>query len=240
MPWGASSRPAARGAGQQVMVENVGGAGGMTASARVAKAMPDGYQFVLGNFGTHAQNQSLFKNPALQRGHRLHAGRAGRGAADRADDAQGPAGQQPAGVHRLRESEPGKMQYGSAGAGSAVASRLRAAQRREQHQHHARSLSRRRAGDPGPDRRPDRLSVRQCRRRRSRRSRASWSSRSRSCRATARRSCRRCHRARAGHERFRAVLWYALFLPKGTPAPIVQKLHDATVATMDSPAIING
>jgi len=26
--------------------------------------------------------------------------------------------------------------------------------------------------------------------------------------------------------------WYAIFLPKGTPAAIVQKLHEATVATM--------
>jgi tripartite-type tricarboxylate transporter receptor subunit TctC len=26
--------------------------------------------------------------------------------------------------------------------------------------------------------------------------------------------------------------WYAIFLPKGTPAAIVQKLHDATVAAM--------
>jgi tripartite-type tricarboxylate transporter receptor subunit TctC len=50
--------------GQQVIVENVGGAGGMTGAARVAKAQPDGYQFVLGNVGTHAQNQTLYKNPA--------------------------------------------------------------------------------------------------------------------------------------------------------------------------------
>src|SRR5262249_1544372 len=27
--------------------------------------------------------------------------------------------------------------------------------------------------------------------------------------------------------------WYAIFLPKGTPAAIVQKLHDATVVTME-------
>lgn len=50
--------------GQQVIVENVGGAGGMTGSNRVAKAAPDGYQFVLGSVGTHAQNQTLYKNPA--------------------------------------------------------------------------------------------------------------------------------------------------------------------------------
>lgn len=50
--------------GQQVIVENVTGAGGMTGSDRVAKAEPDGYQFVLGSVGTHAQNQTLYKHPA--------------------------------------------------------------------------------------------------------------------------------------------------------------------------------
>src|SRR5215218_2961653 len=49
--------------GQQVIIENVGGAGGMTGANRVAKAAPDGYQFVLGNVGTHAQNQTLYKAP---------------------------------------------------------------------------------------------------------------------------------------------------------------------------------
>jgi tripartite-type tricarboxylate transporter receptor subunit TctC len=48
---------------QQVVVENVGGAGGMTGAARVAKAAPDGYQFVLGNLGTHAASQTFYKNP---------------------------------------------------------------------------------------------------------------------------------------------------------------------------------
>src|SRR5438876_923819 len=44
--------------GQQVIVENVGGAGGMIGVARVAKAPPDGYQFVFGTVGTHAHNQT--------------------------------------------------------------------------------------------------------------------------------------------------------------------------------------
>jgi tripartite-type tricarboxylate transporter receptor subunit TctC len=49
--------------GQNVVVENVGGAGGMTGSARVANAAADGYQFVLGTVGTHAQGQTLYKHP---------------------------------------------------------------------------------------------------------------------------------------------------------------------------------
>ena len=36
---------------------------------------------------------------------------------------------------------------------------------------------------------------------------------------------------------FEADTWYAIFLPKGTPAPIVRALHDAIVATMDTPSV---
>src|SRR5262245_10971273 len=50
--------------GQQIVIENIAGAGGMTGANRVAKAAPDGYTFVLGSVGTHAQNQTLYKNPA--------------------------------------------------------------------------------------------------------------------------------------------------------------------------------
>jgi tripartite-type tricarboxylate transporter receptor subunit TctC len=48
---------------QPMIIENAGGAGGMNGSARVAKAAPDGTQIVLGNFGTHAANQTFFQNP---------------------------------------------------------------------------------------------------------------------------------------------------------------------------------
>jgi tripartite-type tricarboxylate transporter receptor subunit TctC len=50
--------------GQTVIVENVGGAGGMTGADRVAKAQPDGYTFLQGTVGTQAQNQTLYKKPA--------------------------------------------------------------------------------------------------------------------------------------------------------------------------------
>jgi tripartite-type tricarboxylate transporter receptor subunit TctC len=49
--------------GVSVIVENIGGAGGMTAGLRVAHAAPDGYTFLIGNSGTHAYNQSLYKRP---------------------------------------------------------------------------------------------------------------------------------------------------------------------------------
>src|SRR3954464_8523564 len=48
--------------GQQVVIENVGGAGGMVGTARVAKAAPDGTTFVLGS-RADAINQTLYKKP---------------------------------------------------------------------------------------------------------------------------------------------------------------------------------
>ena len=49
--------------GQSIIVENVGGAGGMNGAERVAKAAPDGYTFLVGTVGTQAQNQTLYKKP---------------------------------------------------------------------------------------------------------------------------------------------------------------------------------
>jgi tripartite-type tricarboxylate transporter receptor subunit TctC len=49
--------------GQQVVVENVGGAGGMTGSKRVADTAPDGYMILLGTVGTQAQSQTMYKKP---------------------------------------------------------------------------------------------------------------------------------------------------------------------------------
>jgi tripartite-type tricarboxylate transporter receptor subunit TctC len=49
--------------GRTVIVENVGGAGGMTGGKRVADAKPDGYTMLLGTVGTQAQGQTLYKHP---------------------------------------------------------------------------------------------------------------------------------------------------------------------------------
>jgi tripartite-type tricarboxylate transporter receptor subunit TctC len=49
--------------GQQVIIENTGGAGGMSGAARVAKSPPDGSMFLFGNQGTHTFSQLLYKKP---------------------------------------------------------------------------------------------------------------------------------------------------------------------------------
>jgi tripartite-type tricarboxylate transporter receptor subunit TctC len=49
------------GLGQQVIVENVAGAGGSTGAARVTKAEPDGYTILMGTVATHALNPLMLK-----------------------------------------------------------------------------------------------------------------------------------------------------------------------------------
>ena len=50
--------------GQQIVVENVAGAGGTTGTQRVAVAAPDGYTLNMGQMGTHAAAPALY--PALK------------------------------------------------------------------------------------------------------------------------------------------------------------------------------
>ncbi len=50
--------------GQQVIVENKGGASGNIGSEMVAKAAPDGYTFMVGTDATHAANFHLASSPA--------------------------------------------------------------------------------------------------------------------------------------------------------------------------------
>jgi tripartite-type tricarboxylate transporter receptor subunit TctC len=47
--------------GQQVVVENTTGAGGIIGVNRVVNAAPDGYTILLGTSGTHAYNQWIYK-----------------------------------------------------------------------------------------------------------------------------------------------------------------------------------
>src|SRR4051794_972866 len=49
--------------GQQVLVENVTGAAGTLGIGRVARAAPDGYTLVIGNWASHLVNSAIYKTP---------------------------------------------------------------------------------------------------------------------------------------------------------------------------------
>jgi tripartite-type tricarboxylate transporter receptor subunit TctC len=48
--------------GQQIVVENVAGAGGTTGTAKVAAATADGYTLIMGQMGTHAAAPALYES----------------------------------------------------------------------------------------------------------------------------------------------------------------------------------
>ena len=52
--------------GQQVIIENIVGAGGTTASTRAMRANPDGYTIEMGHMGTHAASVALYPNLAYK------------------------------------------------------------------------------------------------------------------------------------------------------------------------------
>ena len=105
-------------AGQQFIVENVGGAGGQTGAARAAKAAPDGYTVLLSGSATLAQNPALYKrqpyNPLTDFAHAsLHTDSA-RVLIARKDF---PANTFPEFVAYVKANQ-NKLQYGSPGVGS--------------------------------------------------------------------------------------------------------------------------
>jgi tripartite-type tricarboxylate transporter receptor subunit TctC len=223
--------------GQQVVVENIGGAGGMTAANRVAKAAPDGYQFILGTGGTHATNQTLYRNP------QYNAATDFTPVALIVEQTIILVARKDFPANNLQEfgayakSNPAKLQYGSPGAGSAP--------------HLSCALLNATLGinvthvpyRGGPPAIQDLLAGRidygcfsgtvaipQIESQALKALAILTKDRSASLPALA-----------SAHEQgltnFHASTWYGIFLPKRAPAPIVQKLHAAVIATMDTPAV---
>ena len=52
--------------GQQIVVQNISGAGGTTGSTRAMRADPDGYTILMGQMGTHAASVALYPNLAYK------------------------------------------------------------------------------------------------------------------------------------------------------------------------------
>ena len=223
--------------GQQIVVENVGGAGGMTGSQRVARAQPDGYTFVLGTVGTHAQNQTLYKAP------RYHAAADFQPVALIAEVPLVLIARKDFPANSLEEfiayskANQDKMTYGSAGAGSATHLGCvlldTAMGTKIQHAPY------RGTGPAMQDLQAGRIEF-LC---------EIVTTALPQIRAGAVKAIATLTRERSpvlpdlptAHERglagFEAYTWNAFFLPKGTPEPIVTKLHQATLQAMDTPAV---
>ena len=105
--------------GQQVIIDNRGGAGGNVGAGIAAKAAPDGYTWFMGARAPHDRAVGL-PEARLQPGQRLRPGGADleRAAGDRRQP-EADRGDRPEGPARLRrKANPGKVSYGSAGNGT--------------------------------------------------------------------------------------------------------------------------
>jgi tripartite-type tricarboxylate transporter receptor subunit TctC len=224
--------------GQQVIVENVGGAGGMTGASRVAKAAPDGYQFLLGGTGTHAHSQTLFKHPLY------NAATDFAPVALIAEQSIILIVRKDMPVNNLQEfisytrANQAKMQYGSAGAGSAahLACVLLDAAIGANVTH----VPYRGGGPAMQDLIAGRIDY-QC----PLIAIAIQQIEGKTVKAIATLSRNRSPSLpdlASAHEQglinFDASNWSGFFLPKDTPVAIVKKLHDATIATMNSPDVL--
>ncbi len=222
---------------QQVVVENVGGAGGMTGSQRVAQSAPDGYTFVLGTVGTHAQNQTLYKKPLYN---------AATDFAPVALIAQVPLiliARKDLPANTFQEfaayvkANQSKMQFGSAGAGSAthlgcvlLNSALGVTVQHVPYRGTGPAMQDLTAG------RIDYLCEIV--------TTALPQIKGGNVKAIAALSLDRSPvlpdlptANESGLPKFEAYTWNAFFLPKGTPQPIVKKLHDVTVEAMKTPSV---
>jgi tripartite-type tricarboxylate transporter receptor subunit TctC len=223
--------------GQQVIVENASGGGGTVGTSRVAKAAPDGYQFALGTSATHALSQVLAKNPVYN------------AAADFTP--VGLIAEQPfvliahkdLPVDNLQafiahaKANAGKMQFGSAGEGSAthlVCAMLDAAigvdAKHVPYNGGAPALQDLIAGKIDYFCPVVTIAIPQIQ--------------SKAVNAVAILSKNRtpvlpnlASASEQGLANFSASTWFALFLSKGTPAPIVQRLNAALSATMETPSV---
>jgi tripartite-type tricarboxylate transporter receptor subunit TctC len=106
--------------GQQIVIENRGGAGGSIATRAVAKAVPDGYTLVLGGTGTLAINPTLYNNVGYDpRKDFAPVGLIGTSALIVLVHPSLPA-KSIQDLIALAKAQPGKLNYASAGSGSGI------------------------------------------------------------------------------------------------------------------------
>ena len=223
--------------GRQVVIENVGGGGGITGANRVARAAPDGYQFVLGGTDTFAQSQTLYKKPPynamtdfvpvalIVEQPFLLVARNGLPAGDLTE------------FISYTKAHQAKMQYGSAGPASGA--NLACTYLNSAIGVTVTPVPYRGAPEGLQDVIAGRIDY-YC----PVIAAAIGHVKNKTLKAIATLSRDRSPALPAlasAHEQglsdFEAIYWNGFFLPRGTPAPIVQKLHDAAVATIDTPSV---
>jgi tripartite-type tricarboxylate transporter receptor subunit TctC len=223
--------------GRPVIIDNVGGAGGMTGALRVARAQPDGYQFGLGAAGTHAVNQTLYKNVAYN------------AVTDFAPVAL--IAEQPVVIIARKDLPPNnlqelsayakanqsRMQYGSPGVGSTphlACVLLNAAMgvnvTHIPYRGAAQAMQDLIAGTIDYECATAAAAIPQIEGKAVKAIAILTKGRSSSLPNLA-----SAHEQ--GFANFDAGTWYGFFLPKGTSAAIIQKLHNATIATVETPSV---
>ena len=223
--------------GQQVIIENVGGAGGMSGAARVAKAPPDGYQFLLGNAGTQAISQTLYKHPLYSSATDfVPVGLVAQSFFVLITNKNFPAATLPEFIANAKINQS-KMQYASAGAGSTshmVCALLDAAMGT-----HITHVPYRSTSIALPDMLAGRIDF-ICDAVES----AAPLIKSGTVKAIALLAPTRSAvlpdlptAAEQGVPEVAISGWYGLFLPKGAPEPIVRRLSSAAGAAMDTPSV---
>src|SRR5215212_2615506 len=106
--------------GQQIVIENRGGAGGSIATRQIAKSAPDGYTLGLGGTGTLAINPTLYQNVGYDpRKDFAPVGLIATSALVVLVNTSVPAHSIPELIALVKE-KPGEINYASAGAGSGI------------------------------------------------------------------------------------------------------------------------
>jgi tripartite-type tricarboxylate transporter receptor subunit TctC len=223
--------------GQQVVIENVAGAGGTIGVMRVVNAAPDGYTLVLGTTGSHAYNQTIYKKRRY----------------DAVTDFAPVTlwSEQPMVLEvrkdlaantipefsALLKSNSAKMQYGSAGAGSTT--HLACSLLNSEIGVNVTHVPYRGSAPAGTDLIGGQIDY-LC----GNLGAATGRIAGKQVKAIAVLSKARSPLMpdlASAHEQglkdFDVTTWTAFFLPKGTPRPIIDKLNEVTHATMETPAI---
>ena len=223
--------------GQPVLVENISGGGGMTAAARVANSAPDGYQILHGGVDVMSMNQTLYKKPLYNaQTDFVPVGLFAEGAPVLITRKDLPVSNLKEFIRYAKENQD-KMQFGSGGAGSGAhlnCMRVNAAIGVEvthvPYRGSAQAMQDLFAGRidyycalaaaaVGP------LESKQAKG-------IAILTRDRSPLFPTLRSAHE-----QGLTNFHADFWTGLFLPKGTPEPIVQKLSQALQEALNTPSV---